>query len=232
MDFLKILWMLLIASIPGCLESYSWHQKVTIEVETPEGVKTGSSVVAVRWKENGELGRLNGPAFHSNVEGEAPFVEVKPGAYLFAILRGAAFLAPCTFVGGAPISSHDGLLVNYGLIAQTGPELERSRETRTVPEECMPMLVTFKDINDAATVERVNPDDLSATFGPGFQMKSIILGITDKPKTRGKVETVLRWWCDYRKRRARLNGSTEIGISDNELSNNLGTGQFKIGDCE
>ncbi|MFC6488547.1 hypothetical protein [Nitratireductor sp. GCM10026969] len=197
MDFLKILWMLLIASIPGCLESYSWHQKVTIEVETPEGTKTGSSVVAVKWKENGELGRLNGPAYLSNVTGEAPFVEVKPGTYLFAILRGAAFLAPCTFVGGAPISSHGGLLVNYGLIAQTGPELERSHETRTVPEECMPMLVTFEDVNDPASVKRVDPEDLSATFGQGYALRRITVGTTEEEVTSGNIELVLRWLGEY-----------------------------------
>ena len=27
--------------------TYSWHQKLTVEIETPEGVVTGSSVVGV-----------------------------------------------------------------------------------------------------------------------------------------------------------------------------------------
>jgi hypothetical protein len=31
----------------GCAKSYSWNQKLTVEVNTPEGVKTGSSVVSI-----------------------------------------------------------------------------------------------------------------------------------------------------------------------------------------
>lgn len=43
---------------------------------------------------------------------------------------------------------------------------------------------------------------------------------------------VLGRLCDYAKRRARLNGSTEIGIETNELSDNPGPGSFAIGSCK
>ena len=56
-----------------------------------------------------------------------------------------------------------------------------------------PLLVTFGDINDPASVKKVDPNDLAATFGPGYTLKSITLEITDEPVTTGKVEDVLGW---------------------------------------
>ena len=76
-----------------------------------------------------------------------------------------------------------------------------------------------------------DPDNLAGTFGPGVLLKRITLEITDEPVTKGKIERVLGWWCDLRKKQARLNGSTSIGMADNERSNNLGTGSFRGGGC-
>lgn len=62
-----------------------------------------------------------------------------------------------------------------------------------MPREHYPLLVTFEDINHPASVRRVNPGDLSATFGPGYRLNTITLSITDEPVTEEKVETVLGW---------------------------------------
>lgn len=107
---------------------------------------------------------------------------------------------------------------------------ETLRETREVPRNRYPLLVTFTDINDPTTVQRVDPKDLAATFGPGVSLKRITLEITDEKVTEGRVEAMLTWWCTLRKARSRLNGKTGP-ISDNELSNTLGTGAFRVGDC-
>jgi len=80
----------------------------------------------------------------------------------------------------------------------------------------------------AALDAKVTPRDRS---GDCRRLAAITLEITDEPVTDGRVERVLGWWCDYRKRNARLNGSTSIAISTNELSDILGTGAFRIGDC-
>jgi hypothetical protein len=37
-------------------------------------------------------------------------------------------------------------------------------------EPYRPLLVTFADINDPASVQRVDPDDLAASFGPGYAL--------------------------------------------------------------
>jgi len=62
-----------------------------------------------------------------------------------------------------------------------------------LPDDHYPLLVTFTDINDPASVQRVDPDDLVAHFGPGVKLKTITLEITDEPVTGGQIEKVLGW---------------------------------------
>ena len=109
--------------------------------------------------------------------------------------------------------------------------LSKVRLTTDMPHSHYPLLVAFMDITDPKTRQQVDPDNLAGTFGPGVLLKRITLEITDEPVTKGKIERVLGWWCDLRKKQARLNGSTSIGMADNERSNNLGTGSFRGGGC-
>ena len=72
----------------------------------------------------------------------------------------------------------------------------RHRPERTVPRHfsradqvnkrsAYPMLVTFGDLDDPTSVERVDPDDLAATFGEGVSLKRITVQVTDDPVTSG-----------------------------------------------
>jgi len=89
--------------------------------------------------------------------------------------------------------------------------LSKARFTTDMRRSHYPLLVTFTAITDPKTVQQVDLDNLAGTFGPGVLMKRITLEITDEPVTKGKIERVLGWWCDLRKKQARLNGSTSIG---------------------
>ena len=55
-----------------------------------------------------------------------------------------------------------------------------------------PMLVTFRDIVDPTSVEKVDPGDLAASFGEVVSLKSITVEVTDEPVTRG-IEKRLGW---------------------------------------
>ena len=208
------------------LNQYTWHQKMTLEVEAEGQLYTGSSVVKVMVKESDPLTNQLGYPLQSGATGEAAFVELPGSRYLFALLD-----------GGPPDSGPQTNAVNIfeDRLPQRGIErfavLSTSRFKTEIPESQYPLLVTFTDLTDPTTVKVVDPENLAATFGPGVSLKRLTLEITDEPVTEGKIEQVLGWWCDLRKKRARLNGSTSIAISDNELSNNLGTGSFRIGDC-
>lgn len=186
--------------LPGCdflgFRDWEWRQRLVLEVETPTGVVSGGSVVAVytgtgpKWlpgEGRGGMGRT--------VEGEASFVEIAPGKHLFALLDsgGAAELALTLFFPNSSLNTFE-----------RAERLETLRETREVSRERYtsprrrlfepyPKLVTFTDINDPASIRLVNPDDLATAFGPGVKLKRITLEITDDPVTAGGVEPVLGW---------------------------------------
>lgn len=93
---------------------------------------------------------------------------------------------------------------------------------RELPRDDYPMLVMFTDITDPMSVQRVDPDDLAATFGEGVELKHITLAITGDWGTNG-IEDVLGWLPE--RRTGMLDGS-RITTSNN-LTNNLHAGHFK-----
>lgn len=196
MRFWKIL--ILIIVLPLALwfffwPHYSWHQKMTIEVKKDGQVYTGSSVTSVFWNRNIiDVVFRQGAAWLSEVKGEAVVVELPDERYLFALLN---------YSGNTEYTANLATRVLFNskqriwgedkfrdvLVAKAGPPLP-------IPPGNYPLLVTFRDINDPSSVERVDPANLAATFGLGVELNRITLEITDKPVTRGRVERVLAWW--------------------------------------
>ncbi|WP_299866291.1 hypothetical protein [uncultured Hoeflea sp.] len=183
--------VLLIAGLllGGCGNYNAWHQKLIVTVETPDGVKTGSSVVLVglhdttgnEWM---TLPQARGARYE--LTGEAVVLELAPGRYLFTLLKGLPYATNVFFPDEPPV--------------ETAPALADMRASRELSPKQYPLLVTFADINDPASVTRVDPDDLAAIFGPGYALSSITLEITDEPVTKGRVEAVLGWLGDIKGR--------------------------------
>jgi hypothetical protein len=167
--------------------SYAWNQKLTLTVETPQGEVSGSGTARVVWSDGPDLFG-DAPHWHSKVRGEATVVELGEEKYLFALIGGAERLAPRVFNGGVlpPDTDSIGPLVVDVVTHMFGT-------THEVIRKAMPMLVTFTDIADPTTVRRVDPDNLAASFGPGYRLKSVTLEITGEPVTKGEVEKVLGW---------------------------------------
>jgi hypothetical protein len=115
----------------------------------------------------------------TSLSGEAVVLEVAPGKYLFALLRGTPHAYEVFFPKEAPL--------------EIASKLSDSRETRELKSSQYPTLVTFGDIKDPASVRRVDPMRLDAAFGAGYRLNSITLSITDDPPTDGKLSTVLDW---------------------------------------
>jgi hypothetical protein len=184
----------LLLSLAGCdmlgFRSWSWHQKLTVTVETPEGPRGGSAVSAAwfqmtpKWAGVGD----SAGASNSSLSGEAVVVDLGEGRYLFALLKGYnEFTGRLAFfpLPPKPLSKEEDAAVY--------DQLEALRASTELSRELYPLLVTFADIDDPASVVRVDPDDLAAHFGPGYALSSITLAITDEPVTKGRVEAVLGW---------------------------------------
>ncbi|MCB1452429.1 MAG: hypothetical protein KDJ43_02190 [Rhizobiaceae bacterium] len=163
---------------------YEWRQKITVEVETPQGLVSASSVAEIAWWGVPKILPEATPRDWS-VNAEAVVVPLPDGKYLFALVRTAHLIARAVLFdppyGGDPYLKPASQMKPF------------KGEAHAVQPENYPLLVTFDDIDDPTTVKRVDPDDLAASFGHGVSLKRITLEITDEPVTKGEVEKMLGW---------------------------------------
>ena len=168
--------------------SYAWNQKLTVEVETPEGVVIGSSVVAVKWRQYPDVWQEIRSVRDSH-EGEASIIELPNGKYLFVLLSNATpSLALHVFATSKVGSGMDPRIVPASEVNS------HKGEIKSIPGVHYPLFVTFDDLDDPASVKRVDPDDLEASFGEGYSLKSATLEITDEEITEGRIVDLLPWF--------------------------------------
>lgn len=172
--------------------TYTWKEKIAVTVVTPNGEKAGSAVRKIKVVRTPSPLPQTSDAVIS-VEGEAVVVDMGNGRYLFSLLGAPLGWTPVVYqslypdsVGKRDMSSWESSL--------------RGKGPLPIPEGKHPLLVTFGDINDPASVKRVDPANLTASFSPGYTLKSITLEITNEPVTEGKVEAVLGWLENHKGR--------------------------------
>jgi hypothetical protein len=193
--------------LAGCGRSENYRYKLTLAVNTPDGVKKASSVVEVAFFDvsipaRGTMRKLNGEALYLYL-GNA----TRP---LVALLTGPLH----------PRSDKDPLWPGR----DSGPDLNRiygpglpnllddvariarARGAHSITPDDLPQLVTFADVNDPATVIEVDPNDLGATLGMGISWNEITLESTDEPITTG-IRNRLPWLGEYREKRLSLDGA-------------------------
>lgn len=169
----------------------TYRFKMTVEVDTPVGLKSGSSVYEVEAKNVAAL-TPGGVGLQMKVKGEALAVDLPGGRTLFALLKtvnakGHNDLGYTSMVALDPLFRWD--YVESAERIASGVGLTSPAEV--LPEN-HPMLVTFKDMKDPASVERVDPDDLAASFGAGYRLKAITVQVTDEPVMVG-IQKRLGW---------------------------------------
>lgn len=209
-------------------DSYSWHQKLTITVETPAGEVSGSSVSAVSWRK--QWIQTDGMGWDYDLTGEAVVVEVTPGQFLFALLKGAETTEYMGSVAGASIAGREGRVIDGALFDEVRDKRDRAAGVITVPEVQYPLLVTFGDIADPASVRLVDLGDLAASFGPGVRLKAVTLEVTDEAVTEGTVDGVLGWIVGYQDNQWRLNGKKCVAcpVTSENLADLMSAGDFLI----
>ncbi|MBY3255811.1 hypothetical protein HFO09_08950 [Rhizobium laguerreae] len=189
--------VLLPTVLAGCnvlgFYTWRWNQKVTVIVETPHGVRTGSSVQSVVWHESPSWAHLgdSGGWFSSELHGEAAVVEVAADKYLFALLKTYDDPAGDKVFRPAIAKSQSAIVDRRSEIRAENDAIESSRETREIPKSAFPTLVTFETISDPSTARQVDPENLASEFGNGYRLKSIELTITTEPQTSGRLKQVL-----------------------------------------
>jgi hypothetical protein len=190
----------ILLSLAACGRSESYRYKLTLAVNTPDGVKRGSSVVEALYREVSipERGIMH------KLRGQALYLDLGPGARpLIALLTSK--LHPK--YGKARRWSRDGgpddnLLAELYCpplphVLDDMARLAPMRGAHRITPDDLPDLVTIADINDPKTVIEVNPNNLQATLGPGVSWNEITLESTDEPITTG-IKAKLPWIPAYR----------------------------------
>ena len=223
----------ILATLSACniFRSPSYRFRLTVNVDTPEGLKTGSSVCEVKADRGTDL--LTGGGYQATkMRGEAAFVELLPGRYLFALLPTNDPLLPD--ISLKSLEALDG-----------GFEYKRYDSTRRIAksgrigpvnldEGGFPILVTFEDLADPASLEVVEPSTMPSMFGADYSLRSITVETTTDPVT-DHVGKTLPWLATIR---STLKPSTTIYSSEKPLGERIrprhfsltefGTGQLRI----
>jgi hypothetical protein len=169
--------------------------RLSVEVDTPGGVRSAAGVLAVQPDRSYSRGGL------TRTKGDAVLVELGSGKNLLVLLThldktveldGMNYVALRAYIAG-------GRRVSFN-------EMSRMTGAAPVTGSVIPILASFADIGDPATMRVIPPDDLESAFGKGFALRSISAevvpngfwpldfgGPLGEPVTRG-IEMRLPWW--------------------------------------
>lgn len=202
-------WSYVQINYPTCTFRY----KLTAEVITPDGLKSGSSVVEVSYQKSlGLLPDSRGKHVDS-LRGEAVYVDMGNGRNLFITLGTLDSNRPSlSWSHVNPLrepSEYDEMIGSLDPIWLPVKLFRLGRAEGKEPEMCqrvskfygspaepiglnnLPTLVTFSDLLQPETAQVVKPRDLSANFGVGHSMTARI-EISNEPVTH-RIDGVLPW---------------------------------------
>jgi hypothetical protein len=175
--------------------TYTHRYRLTVEVETPDGVKRGANVIEVSDTPKMVHWNPSSSGLMTRVWGEAIFLDLGQGKNLVATLG----FGPT----GANTDKLDSLaaeaLGRYkGGFYEEAPSWTGSAELHG---NLIPTLVTFANPADPYTVRVVRPEEFEAVFGPGYRFKGAWIEMTRDQATvagfnimyLGSVFTTKNW---------------------------------------
>lgn len=224
-----------VLTLAGCgllFPSDRLRQKITVEVETPAGLRSGSSVVETEVRKGKSWGDASGTTFR--LKGEAVAVDLPGGRTLFALLRGggetqgdaAAYQTRLLYEAlNAGAETSVPVEVEGMNVMQARAAAKSAGVSLTLPEKLYPMLVTFADNSDPKSVARVMPGGLEQAFGSGVRLKRIWVEATDDAVTSG-IEKRFPWWSQFGERH--FDGSSTVmeDMRSDDLAAHMSSGSF------
>jgi hypothetical protein len=175
----------LLLLVGGCGSNTATRFRLTAKVETPQGVRTGSSVIEVVWHRPGAFAKsiLGSQASGSyTIRGEAVAVDLPGGQTLFLLLRSPADPDWPAWVLGQ---------IGHGEVRPVPRRWRYGPGAGTMTDN-YPWFVRFGDITKPETVEEVDSDDLAASFGDGYALKALTFQHTNDAVTAG-IRRKLYW---------------------------------------
>jgi hypothetical protein len=184
--------------------------RMTVEIETPEGLRSGSSVIRITRRDYDwmPLSGLSRTSQNHKVEGEAVFVALPGERHVIALLAHGLTGQDTDRIISLWTEAYLGWEGRWNEAAWTGARpLDGVAQLQT---QMIPTLITFTDIADPASAKviyagglrqlerfpgtekyRTEPavliDEIAATFGPGFAFRRATIEMVPNgtPVTRG-----------------------------------------------
>ena len=183
------LWLLaapLALAAAGCSSlAHAYKYKFTLGIRDQGVVRQASSVVRVATSYSNTIDGNYGIA-HS--EGEATYIRLSSGKYVFALLKGKNY---------GWIENPSGVLWKaYGIESTGKPAdidaLRDHSETISLGIESLPFIVTFSNISDPNTVMVLDPENMEGRLGLGVEFAFANICVTSESITKS-IDRVLPW---------------------------------------
>lgn len=166
--------------------TYTYRYRMTVNVDTPQGLRSGSSVIESRFERFPEF---NGYSSSAKARGEAVFVDLGKGRQVIALLAAGR--------NGANVDYPQWIIFStFNVDVDKNDQmraLERSTDSKVLPPKEYPTFVTFGDLNDPMTARVVPLDEFENVFGAGVKLRDVTIEMTKDAVTRG-IEAKLPWW--------------------------------------
>ena len=180
--------------ISQCIpRSSQLRYRMTVVVDTPEGIKTGSSVIEARVSRQLPVMGSDGVVYR--VRGEAVVVDLPGGQSIFALLGNEPYHVALPSNGLRRGRSEPHVAPDLDARerdAADWPALRRNEPLITLAPDDYPRLVRFRDLADPATVELIDPLNLDSSLGAGHRLLRITIQPTEEESTP-TVEQRLPW---------------------------------------
>jgi hypothetical protein len=193
--------------------TYTHRYRLTVEIDTPDGVRSGSSVIEVARIDDGWIPIRAGSRYTFRLRGEAMFVDLGGGRNVIALLAHGSQARDVNQMISLPIEA-------YGH-RKWDEDAWAGRKAMQGPVELkpplIPTLITFTDLDDPATAQVVygtEPrgilDRFADVFGPNVRFKRVWIetvstgiwpfssfgwprSLAGEPVTR-QLEAKVPWW--------------------------------------
>lgn len=195
--FVRHLWLTFVLGVVAynyvTYPSYTYRYRMTVEVDTPEGVKMGSSVVEVKTEQWNSwwTGMANGHSGQSRAYGEGVFIEMEGGKNLLVLLEAkndvdhAEYMLPYA----VPMKEWD---IDWSKkdAHHTAWYRVKSRKARKyygtlseakgiLPRSIFPTMFVVSKKEEEIEVTMVDSDNINKLLGQGFDVNKITIETTD-----------------------------------------------------
>ena len=208
-----------------------YRYRMTVEVETPAGLKTGSTVIGVETDVAGKYAIPTPRRVDSRMRGQAAAVDLGDGQVLFALLQSEEsfdWAATIMFQLAPNYSGENAFEASYEAMLKRRSAIRVPRRWGSGllrGDSAYPMLMTFEDLQDPESAVKVDPDDLAARFGEGVRLKQITVQMTNDPVSTG-IERWLPWLDDFRDKTFDGSSAAARDLTKDELKYTLSAASF------